>query len=94
MDKGDIQYTAFMVDRLDLIQKKVSGIPVGNRFTLQGASSSGIQLQRASGCSNPVDWEPGVLVHHYRQLVVPADLWIKVIYNMQTKGRQASSGID
>jgi hypothetical protein len=50
--------------------------------TSLGASGSGIPPQGASGSSIPVDWEPVVQAHHHRELVLPANLWMKVTYNM------------
>jgi hypothetical protein len=32
--------------------------------------------------SKSVDWEPVILAYHHRELVVPADPRMKVIYNM------------
>jgi hypothetical protein len=43
-----------------------------------GDSGSDIPPQGASGSSIPVDWEPIVLAHHNRDLVVPAKLRTRV----------------
>jgi hypothetical protein len=32
--------------------------------------------------SKSVDWKPVILAYYYRELAVPADPWMKVIYNM------------
>jgi hypothetical protein len=50
--------------------------------TSLGASSSGIPPQGASCSSKPVNWKPLVLAYHHRELVVPANLWMKVTYNL------------
>jgi hypothetical protein len=35
--------------------------------------------------SKPVDWEPVIRAYHHRELVVPADPWIKVIVKNSLK---------
>jgi hypothetical protein len=32
--------------------------------------------------SKSVDWEPVILTYHHRELMIQADPWMKVIYNM------------
>jgi hypothetical protein len=46
--------------------------------TSSGVSSSDIPPQEAGGSSKPVDWEAIVLAYHNRELVVPANLRMKV----------------
>jgi hypothetical protein len=46
------------------------------------ASGSGIPPWGAGVSSKSVDSEPVILAYHHRELVVPADPWIKVTYNM------------
>jgi hypothetical protein len=45
-----------------------------------GATSSDIPPQGAGGFSKNVDWEPIVLAYHNRELVVPANLRMRVTW--------------
>lgn len=42
--------------------------------TSLGASASGIPLERTSGSSMPMNWEPLALAYHIRKLTVSAEL--------------------
>jgi hypothetical protein len=47
-----------------------------------GASGSGIPPWGTGVSSKYVDWEAVIMAYHHRELAVPADLWMKMIYNM------------
>jgi hypothetical protein len=62
-------------------------------FISLGASRSGIPPQGAGGSSKPAAWEPIVLAYHNRELVVPANLWMKVaFYMLLLRGRKLYTG--